>query len=116
MSLASEPRIWAVVPAAGRGSRFSQTSHDPPKQYAKLLGKRVFDWSLRAILASAVVMLTTAWLILAFTRSYPLYLAVYGLLLGPSMAITGSIMAQMVGSMALWPLPTSAVPPTASRC
>lgn len=50
MNSSSEPRIWAVVPAAGRGSRFSKDSNDPPKQYAKLFGRCVFDYSLRAIL------------------------------------------------------------------
>ena len=51
----SEPaarRLWAIVPAAGRGERFS--SADPrgvPKQYTPLLGRSVLEWSLRALLA-----------------------------------------------------------------
>ena len=45
-------RIWAVVPAAGRGERFdSSASKGPPKQYAPLQGSTVIEWSLRALLA-----------------------------------------------------------------
>jgi 2-C-methyl-D-erythritol 4-phosphate cytidylyltransferase/2-C-methyl-D-erythritol 2,4-cyclodiphosphate synthase len=46
-------RIWAVVPAAGRGERFEKAagaSH-PPKQYAPLAGSTVLECSLRALLA-----------------------------------------------------------------
>jgi 2-C-methyl-D-erythritol 4-phosphate cytidylyltransferase/2-C-methyl-D-erythritol 2,4-cyclodiphosphate synthase len=45
---AAARRVWAVVPAAGRGERF-----DPalPKQYAPLFGATVIEWSLRALLA-----------------------------------------------------------------
>jgi 2-C-methyl-D-erythritol 4-phosphate cytidylyltransferase/2-C-methyl-D-erythritol 2,4-cyclodiphosphate synthase len=44
-------RVWAIVPAAGRGARFSAASSAPPKQYASLLGATVLQWSLRALLA-----------------------------------------------------------------
>jgi len=45
-------RVWAIVPAAGRGSRFSaSTPRSAPKQYAPLLGATVLEWSLRALLA-----------------------------------------------------------------
>jgi len=45
-------RVWAIVPAAGRGARFSAaTPEAPPKQYAPLLGATVLEWSLRALLA-----------------------------------------------------------------
>ncbi len=45
-------RVWAIVPAAGRGARFSASSSSPaPKQYAPLLGATVLQWSLRALLA-----------------------------------------------------------------
>jgi 2-C-methyl-D-erythritol 2,4-cyclodiphosphate synthase/2-C-methyl-D-erythritol 4-phosphate cytidylyltransferase len=57
-------RVWAIVPAAGRGARFaaSSTGSAPeqasaptpgsaPKQYASLLGATVLEWSLRALLA-----------------------------------------------------------------
>src|SRR5258707_99455 len=40
MTRARERRVWAIVPAAGRGARFTQSSSDPamPKQYAALRG------------------------------------------------------------------------------
>jgi 2-C-methyl-D-erythritol 4-phosphate cytidylyltransferase/2-C-methyl-D-erythritol 2,4-cyclodiphosphate synthase len=50
-SRSAPPRIWAIVPAAGRGSRFSADLGAPPKQYAELLGKSLFEWSLRRLLA-----------------------------------------------------------------
>jgi 2-C-methyl-D-erythritol 4-phosphate cytidylyltransferase/2-C-methyl-D-erythritol 2,4-cyclodiphosphate synthase len=50
----SEPaarRLWAIVPAAGRGERFSSAApHGIPKQYTPLLGRSVLEWSLRALL------------------------------------------------------------------
>jgi 2-C-methyl-D-erythritol 4-phosphate cytidylyltransferase/2-C-methyl-D-erythritol 2,4-cyclodiphosphate synthase len=45
-------RVWAIVPAAGRGARFSaSTPGSAPKQYALLHGATVLEWSLRALLA-----------------------------------------------------------------
>jgi 2-C-methyl-D-erythritol 4-phosphate cytidylyltransferase / 2-C-methyl-D-erythritol 2,4-cyclodiphosphate synthase len=45
-------RLWAIVPAAGRGERFASTeAHNLPKQYTPLLGSSVLEWSLRALLA-----------------------------------------------------------------
>jgi len=46
-------RVWAVVPAAGRGERFTSTSalQVSAKQYAPLAGATVIEWSLRALLA-----------------------------------------------------------------
>jgi 2-C-methyl-D-erythritol 4-phosphate cytidylyltransferase / 2-C-methyl-D-erythritol 2,4-cyclodiphosphate synthase len=45
-------RVWAIVPAAGRGARFAAASAEAaPKQYAPLLGATVLEWSLRALLA-----------------------------------------------------------------
>lgn len=45
-------RVWAVVPAAGRGARFSASAPSAaPKQYASLLGATVLEWSLKALLA-----------------------------------------------------------------
>jgi 2-C-methyl-D-erythritol 4-phosphate cytidylyltransferase / 2-C-methyl-D-erythritol 2,4-cyclodiphosphate synthase len=45
-------RVWAIVPAAGRGARFSaSTPGSVPKQYAPLHGATVLEWSLRALLA-----------------------------------------------------------------
>jgi 2-C-methyl-D-erythritol 4-phosphate cytidylyltransferase/2-C-methyl-D-erythritol 2,4-cyclodiphosphate synthase len=45
-------RIWAVVPAAGRGERFEKSSGAShlPKQYAALAGATVLECSLRALL------------------------------------------------------------------
>ena len=43
-------RVWAVVPAAGRGARFEATQADGPKQYARLAGATVLEWSLSALL------------------------------------------------------------------
>jgi 2-C-methyl-D-erythritol 2,4-cyclodiphosphate synthase/2-C-methyl-D-erythritol 4-phosphate cytidylyltransferase len=39
-----------VVPAAGRGARFETTQADRPKQYARLAGATVLEWSLSALL------------------------------------------------------------------
>jgi 2-C-methyl-D-erythritol 4-phosphate cytidylyltransferase / 2-C-methyl-D-erythritol 2,4-cyclodiphosphate synthase len=43
-------RVWAVVPAAGRGARFESAQTDGPKQYARLAGATVLEWSLSALL------------------------------------------------------------------
>jgi len=49
-------RVWAIVPAAGRGERFAAaTPGTAPKQYAALLGATVLEWSLRALLAEPKV-------------------------------------------------------------
>lgn len=42
------PRLWAVIPAAGRGDRFGGGS---PKQYARLRGRSLIEWSLAPFLA-----------------------------------------------------------------
>jgi 2-C-methyl-D-erythritol 4-phosphate cytidylyltransferase/2-C-methyl-D-erythritol 4-phosphate cytidylyltransferase/2-C-methyl-D-erythritol 2,4-cyclodiphosphate synthase len=44
-----ERRIWAVVPAAGRGLRFASDPSEAPKQYATLRGATVIEWSLAAL-------------------------------------------------------------------
>jgi 2-C-methyl-D-erythritol 2,4-cyclodiphosphate synthase len=45
-------RVWAIVPAAGRGARFAASAEGSvPKQYTPLLGATVLQWSLRALLA-----------------------------------------------------------------
>jgi 2-C-methyl-D-erythritol 4-phosphate cytidylyltransferase/2-C-methyl-D-erythritol 2,4-cyclodiphosphate synthase len=45
-------RLWAIVPAAGRGERFALGKpHNLPKQYTPLLSRTVLEWSLRALLA-----------------------------------------------------------------
>jgi 2-C-methyl-D-erythritol 4-phosphate cytidylyltransferase / 2-C-methyl-D-erythritol 2,4-cyclodiphosphate synthase len=56
MSPLAERRVFAIVPAAGRGARFSaSTLESAPKQYAPLLGATVLEWSLRALLADSRV-------------------------------------------------------------
>jgi 2-C-methyl-D-erythritol 4-phosphate cytidylyltransferase / 2-C-methyl-D-erythritol 2,4-cyclodiphosphate synthase len=51
MSARTARRLWAIVPAAGRGERFASTaSSSIPKQYTPLLGRSVLEWSLRALL------------------------------------------------------------------
>lgn len=48
----AQRRIWAVVPAAGRGERFQKSAASPlPKQYATLLGRTVFEWTLATLIA-----------------------------------------------------------------
>jgi 2-C-methyl-D-erythritol 4-phosphate cytidylyltransferase/2-C-methyl-D-erythritol 2,4-cyclodiphosphate synthase len=42
--------VWAIVPAAGSGLRFSTAATRAPKQYADLLGKTVLEWTLNALL------------------------------------------------------------------
>ncbi|MGD0493000.1 MAG: 2-C-methyl-D-erythritol 4-phosphate cytidylyltransferase [Steroidobacteraceae bacterium] len=49
-SALSARRVFAVVPAAGRGARFDPTAKGAPKQYAPLLDASVIEWSLRALL------------------------------------------------------------------
>ena len=52
MPVPAAPRVWAIVPAAGRGARFTDSAPSlGPKQYAPLLGATVLEWSLRALLA-----------------------------------------------------------------
>jgi 2-C-methyl-D-erythritol 4-phosphate cytidylyltransferase / 2-C-methyl-D-erythritol 2,4-cyclodiphosphate synthase len=52
MKVPSRRRVWAIVPAAGRGARFSESKTDGlPKQYAPLAGATVLEWSLHALLA-----------------------------------------------------------------
>jgi 2-C-methyl-D-erythritol 4-phosphate cytidylyltransferase/2-C-methyl-D-erythritol 2,4-cyclodiphosphate synthase len=51
MSAPATRRFWAIVPAAGRGERFaSAAATGIPKQYTRLLGRSVLEWSLRALL------------------------------------------------------------------
>jgi 2-C-methyl-D-erythritol 4-phosphate cytidylyltransferase/2-C-methyl-D-erythritol 2,4-cyclodiphosphate synthase len=54
MSGRAARRLWAIVPAAGRGERFaSAASPSVPKQYTPLLGRSVLEWSLRALLGES---------------------------------------------------------------
>jgi 2-C-methyl-D-erythritol 4-phosphate cytidylyltransferase / 2-C-methyl-D-erythritol 2,4-cyclodiphosphate synthase len=52
MNVSATRRLWAIVPAAGRGERFAlDKPHNLPKQYTQLLGSSVLEWSLRTLLA-----------------------------------------------------------------
>lgn len=46
--MTTSARRWAVVPAAGQGSRFDDSL---PKQYTVLLGRPVLSWSVGSLLA-----------------------------------------------------------------
>ena len=51
MSVPAARRLWAIVPAAGRGERFASAAGSSiPKQYTPLRGRSVLEWSLRALL------------------------------------------------------------------
>ena len=50
MSAQAARRLWAIVPAAGRGERFAAAGQGIPKQYTPLRGRSVLEWSLRALL------------------------------------------------------------------
>ena len=80
-------RLWAIVPAAGRGERFvSASPHNIPKQYTQLLGSSVLEWSLQALLAEprihAVVVVLAAgdshWLNVAARLNSPKVLTATG--------------------------------------
>ncbi len=45
-------RRWAIVPAAGQGSRFGAAR---PKQYTPLLGRPMLSWTLAALLAEPCI-------------------------------------------------------------
>ena len=52
MNVPAMRRLWAIVPAAGRGERFASSQPNAlPKQYTRLLRSTVIEWSLRALLA-----------------------------------------------------------------
>ncbi len=51
MNAPAARRLWAIVPAAGRGERFASAAPGLPKQYTTLKGRSVLEWSLRALLA-----------------------------------------------------------------
>ena len=46
------PGIWAVVPAAGRGTRFGS---ETPKQYLQVAGQPLIAYTLAALLTHPVV-------------------------------------------------------------
>jgi MFS family permease len=58
---------------------------------AAVVGVVMARRSLRMLMVLAAMLSLAGYLILAFTQSYPLYIACYLLLFGPSMAIGGSV-------------------------
>jgi len=59
---------------------------------ASVAGVLAARYSLRRLMAGASVLMSLAWLILAFAHSYWPFLLAYGLLLGPAMAVGGSVL------------------------
>jgi cyanate permease len=59
---------------------------------ASVAGVLAARYSLRRLMAIAGLLMSLAWLILAFAHSYGLFLLSYGLLLGPAMAVGGSVL------------------------
>lgn len=59
---------------------------------ASVAGVLAARYALRRLMASAGVLMLLAWLTLAFAHSYWLFLLSYALLLGPAMAIGGSVL------------------------
>jgi MFS family permease len=55
------------------------------------IGVLMARYSLRALMFAGALLSAAGYLVLAFTNSYPIYIACYLLLLGPSMAISGSV-------------------------
>jgi 2-C-methyl-D-erythritol 4-phosphate cytidylyltransferase / 2-C-methyl-D-erythritol 2,4-cyclodiphosphate synthase len=85
---AAAQRVWAVVPAAGRGERFeaAAAAKQSPKQYAPLLGSTVLERSLRPLLGEprvqSVVVVVAAddsrWNELAADLNHPKLLTAIG--------------------------------------
>jgi len=59
---------------------------------ASLAGVLAARYPLRRLMAASGVLLSLAWLILAFAHSYWLFLLAYGVLLGPAMSVGGSVL------------------------
>jgi cyanate permease len=59
---------------------------------ASVAGVLAARFSLRRLMAASGVLLSAAWLIMAFAHSYWLFLISYGLLLGPAMALGGAVL------------------------
>jgi MFS family permease len=59
---------------------------------APFVGVLAARYSLRWLLFTGAVLSVAGYAVLATTHSYPLYLAAYGLLLGPSMCLAGALL------------------------
>ena len=60
--------------------------------FSSIAGVLAARYSLRRLMAISGILMSLAWLILAFAHSYWQFLLAYGLLLGPVMAIGGSVL------------------------
>ena len=60
--------------------------------FAPMIGSLAARVSLRYLLVAGALMLSSAWLLLAFTHSYAVFIGAYFLLLGPTMAIGASVL------------------------
>lgn len=58
---------------------------------ASIVGPLMAKYSLRLLMFLGALLSLAGYLLLAFTNSYPVYVGVYLLLFGPSMAIAGSV-------------------------
>jgi MFS family permease len=61
--------------------------------FAPMVGAMAVRQSLRWMLGAASLVLSAAWLLLALTHSFAVFMAVDGLLFGPVMAVMGSVLA-----------------------
>jgi 2-C-methyl-D-erythritol 2,4-cyclodiphosphate synthase/2-C-methyl-D-erythritol 4-phosphate cytidylyltransferase len=93
-------RVWAVVPAAGRGERFAAPGvagpgvaaprvaaprvATPPKQYEAILGVTVLEWSVRRLLAEPRI----AGVVVALAADDPAWPAVQRRLDDPRLHVT----------------------------
>lgn len=59
---------------------------------ASVAGVLAARFSLRSLLVGSAAITTLAWLLLAFTHSYVIYLLAFGLLLGPAMSLAGAVL------------------------
>jgi MFS family permease len=59
---------------------------------ASVAGVLAARYSLRRLMTVSSVLMSLAWIILAFTHSYWAFLLAYALLLGPAMAVGGSVL------------------------
>jgi cyanate permease len=59
---------------------------------ASVAGVLAARYTLRRLMAVSGVLMVLAWAIMAFARSYWMFVLAYGLLLGPAMAIGGSVL------------------------
>lgn len=69
---------------------------------ASVAGVLAGRYSLRRLMAVSGILLSLAWLILAFAHSYWPFLLAYGVFLGPAMAIGGSVLPPTIVTRWFW--------------